>query len=166
MRSGQGNPDEARSARYVLKDYINAKLLFCHPPPNVDVDAFNARTHEIALRRAEGKKHAPTTRVSKGADTYIAAQNGSEPGQGQRSRVLDGEFFGSEMASRPFVGGKAFSRSKAFPHQHLVANDGTMLDPKYARLAAVVSNQDGVYGNDKHHKKPKRAKKRSGKGYE
>lgn len=33
MRSGQGNPDESRAARYILKDYVNAKLLFVHPPP-------------------------------------------------------------------------------------------------------------------------------------
>lgn len=33
MRSGQGNPDESRAARYVLKDYVNAKLMYCHPPP-------------------------------------------------------------------------------------------------------------------------------------
>ncbi|KAK0551397.1 hypothetical protein OC845_002204 [Tilletia horrida] len=33
VRQGQGNPDESRSARYVLKDYVNARLLYCHPPP-------------------------------------------------------------------------------------------------------------------------------------
>lgn len=33
MRSGQGNPDESRAARYILKDYVNARLLFVHPPP-------------------------------------------------------------------------------------------------------------------------------------
>lgn len=32
MRSGVGAPDESRAARYVLKDYVNAKLLYCHPP--------------------------------------------------------------------------------------------------------------------------------------
>lgn len=53
MRSGQGNPDESRAARYVLKDYINARLLFVHPPPtyldeiengeNLDPDAASAK---------------------------------------------------------------------------------------------------------------------------
>lgn len=33
-RAGQGNPDEARAARYILKDYINGKLLWVHPPPS------------------------------------------------------------------------------------------------------------------------------------
>ncbi|OAD07173.1 hypothetical protein MUCCIDRAFT_20654, partial [Mucor lusitanicus CBS 277.49] len=35
VRSSQGNPDEARAARYILKDYVNGKLLFCHPPPGI-----------------------------------------------------------------------------------------------------------------------------------
>lgn len=32
-KTGQGQPDESRAARYILKDYFNGKLLFCHPPP-------------------------------------------------------------------------------------------------------------------------------------
>lgn len=34
MRAGVGLPDESRAARYILKDYVNAKLLYCHPPPD------------------------------------------------------------------------------------------------------------------------------------
>ncbi|KEY69750.1 hypothetical protein S7711_03731 [Stachybotrys chartarum IBT 7711] len=30
---GLGQPDESRAARYVLKDYVNGKLLFVSPPP-------------------------------------------------------------------------------------------------------------------------------------
>ncbi|XP_046839425.1 large subunit GTPase 1 homolog isoform X2 [Xenia sp. Carnegie-2017] len=32
----QGRSDAPRSARYILKDYVNGKLLYCHPPPNID----------------------------------------------------------------------------------------------------------------------------------
>lgn len=32
-KTGQGQPDESRAARYILKDYVKGKLLFCHPPP-------------------------------------------------------------------------------------------------------------------------------------
>lgn len=32
-KTGQGQPDESRAARYILKDYVNGRLLFCHPPP-------------------------------------------------------------------------------------------------------------------------------------
>ncbi|XP_052284041.1 large subunit GTPase 1 homolog isoform X2 [Dreissena polymorpha] len=34
-------PDMPRSSRYLLKDYVNGKLLYCHPPPDVDSEAFN-----------------------------------------------------------------------------------------------------------------------------
>ncbi|PVU95110.1 hypothetical protein BB560_005887 [Smittium megazygosporum] len=40
-RSSQGNPDESRAARRILKDYVDGKLLYTHPPPNVDEKKFN-----------------------------------------------------------------------------------------------------------------------------
>ena len=36
-----GRPDGPRSARYILKDYVNGRLLYCHPPPGVDPVIFN-----------------------------------------------------------------------------------------------------------------------------
>ncbi|OMH86361.1 Large subunit GTPase 1 [Zancudomyces culisetae] len=41
-KSGQGNPDESRAARIILKDYVTGKLLYTHPPPSVDAPTFNA----------------------------------------------------------------------------------------------------------------------------
>lgn len=38
--TAHGQPDEARSARYVLKDYVNGKLLYCHPPPHIQAADF------------------------------------------------------------------------------------------------------------------------------
>ena len=35
---GLGQPDESRAARYVLKDYVKGKLLYCHPPPPPPAD--------------------------------------------------------------------------------------------------------------------------------
>lgn len=172
MRSGQGNPDEARSARYVLKDYVNAKLLFCHPPPGVSETEFNEQTHQNALRRVQGKKKAPVTRVGKDADTFVAPNVGptidgsSTVNSGGRTQVLDAEFFqqNASLAGHAFVNGKAFSRSKQFPHQNSVTNDGTPVGSRQARIASVLANQDG--GGNKHHKKMKRVKQRSGKGYD
>uniref|UniRef100_T1J4B8 Large subunit GTPase 1 homolog n=1 Tax=Strigamia maritima TaxID=126957 RepID=T1J4B8_STRMM len=37
----RGLPDEARSSRYILKDYINGKLLYCHGPPDVNQDDYH-----------------------------------------------------------------------------------------------------------------------------
>lgn len=49
--TGQGQPDESRAARYVLKDYVNGKLLFCHPPPHdpeIDAAEFNRTLYDFA----------------------------------------------------------------------------------------------------------------------
>jgi len=31
-----GQPDNPRSARYILKDFVKGKLLYCHAPPTHD----------------------------------------------------------------------------------------------------------------------------------
>ena len=36
MSSSKGGPDESRSARVILKDLVNARLLHCTPPPTAD----------------------------------------------------------------------------------------------------------------------------------
>jgi large subunit GTPase 1 len=171
MRSGQGNPDEARSARYVLKDYVNGKLLFCHPPPGISETRFNEQTHQESLLRATGKKRAPVTRVGKNADTFVPPNN-PEPlidnglpalGRGTTSQAFDYAFFESNaLAARPVIQGsnrtgKAYSRSTLFPHQNIVADDGTLLPG---------SRIKGIPEDGKRHKKMKRVKQRSGKGYD
>ncbi|KAH0826610.1 hypothetical protein J3R83DRAFT_4974 [Lanmaoa asiatica] len=186
MRSGQGNPDEARAARYILKDYVNGKLLFCHPPAGTSEESFNERTHELSLLRAAGKKRAPTTRVVKGADTYVATVLSpsstissdhdsilTTQAGGAKSLALDREFFAhnTPLSSRPFVQGSArhgqeFTRGMLYPHQNMVANDGTLLGPGPGRAAAVMNGVGGEGVGKKHHKKGKRVKQRSGKGYD
>ncbi|KAG8445121.1 hypothetical protein GDO86_010043 [Hymenochirus boettgeri] len=38
--TSHGQPDQPRSARYILKDYVNGKLLYCHPPPGIEPSDF------------------------------------------------------------------------------------------------------------------------------
>lgn len=38
MTTGRGSPDTSRAARVVLKDYVNGKLLYRHPPPDLSED--------------------------------------------------------------------------------------------------------------------------------
>jgi large subunit GTPase 1 len=174
MRSGQGNPDEARAARYVLKDYVNGKLLFCHPPPSTPEQSFNQRTHELSLLRVTGKKRAPVTRVGKGADTFVPANPSPilvAQGQGLKSQALDQDFFShnSNLSARAFLqgtsrNGQEFSRGRIYPHQNMVADDGTPLGHGSAKQASVSASASKV--GKKHNKKNKRVKQRSGKGYD
>lgn len=39
--TARGIPDNARSARYVLKDFVNGKLLHCHAPPGVKQEDYH-----------------------------------------------------------------------------------------------------------------------------
>ncbi|PVG02375.1 putative LSG1-large-subunit GTPase [Serendipita vermifera] len=180
-RAGQGNPDESRAARYILKDYVNAKLLYCHPSPGKDGKEFNQETAAIQLRQVLGKKKAPTTRVGKNADTAPEVLLGDgtlnesgvpAPPQSAKTRALDREFFESQaVGSRPYVkggnrDGKAFVRTKLYPHQNSIANDGTPLDPNQARAAAIIEASGIGVGSGKKHFKMKRGKQRSGKGYD
>lgn len=179
-RSGQGNPDEARAARYILKDYVNAKLLFCHPPPNYSADEFNCGARKLSLRRVAKKKRAPNTRVGKNASTYpldgtISDPSGlpRPPGHGQKSQSLDRLFFDETagLASRPFtkgVGGRiqSVSRPVLYPHHVSVADDGTPLAPHGVQFGTLMASAGGRGPGKKGHKKTKRTKQRSGKGYD
>lgn len=51
-RTGGGAPDSSRSARLILKDYVNAKLPFAMPPPSFEGSEkdFNAEFYEAAAK--------------------------------------------------------------------------------------------------------------------
>ncbi|XP_022594900.1 large subunit GTPase 1 homolog [Seriola dumerili] len=38
--TSHGQPDQSRSARYILKDFVSGKLLYCHPPPHINAEDF------------------------------------------------------------------------------------------------------------------------------
>jgi len=59
-----GQPDCPRASRYVLKDFIKGKLLYCHSPPGIaDVEYEPTRMSELALeklsRREEKERKHP-----------------------------------------------------------------------------------------------------------
>ena len=98
-KTGQGQPDESRAARYILKDYVNGKLLFCHPPPSdspIDPQEFNRELYDISL--------LPPKRQAAFADQIDESVAGSEEPsmldiggvmpQGPKSTRLDKRFFG------------------------------------------------------------------------
>ena len=150
---------------------MNAKILYCHPPPGISEISFNERTHELALLRSIDKKRAPVTRVGKGADTFVPSNvpvssgDGALPvlGQGHKSQAVDRAFFTntSNLAFRPFVQGSArngqeYSRAKLFPHQNAVANDGSALTGGRVQIDSVSAKLGAeIDPGKKHHKKNK-----------
>nr|XP_023026894.1 large subunit GTPase 1 homolog [Leptinotarsa decemlineata] len=39
--TSNGQPDNSRASRYILKDYMNGKLLYCHAPKGVDQSTYH-----------------------------------------------------------------------------------------------------------------------------
>lgn len=48
--TSHGQPDQPRSARYILKDYVNGKLLYCHPPPHINAEDFQPQHKKFQNR--------------------------------------------------------------------------------------------------------------------
>ena len=47
----KGMPDVQRAARYILKDYVNGKLLFCYPPAGLDSVEFQNHKYDPEKER-------------------------------------------------------------------------------------------------------------------
>lgn len=102
-KTGQGQPDESRAARYILKDYVSGKLLFCHPPPSdppIDPRHFNRELYELdhlpQKRRAVLAAQAETS-ITGSEDHSLMDDSESLsalPVQGEKSNRLDRRFFG------------------------------------------------------------------------
>lgn len=111
---GLGQPDESRAARYVLKDYVNGKLLFVHPPPTaedeplIDPHQFNEELYDIAHLPARRQAALAKTIVDPDdLDSDIASFVSSSKdlpieAPGARSRNIDSGFFGT--ATGPSAG--------------------------------------------------------------
>lgn len=113
--TGQGQPDESRAARYVLKDYVNGKLLFCNPPPAlegeepIDPQEFNKELYDIS-HLPERRQAAILKSMAVAGDDGDSNDNdfdsdiislnpstasGKPPvAEGLRSRNIDTGFFG------------------------------------------------------------------------
>lgn len=123
VRQGQGNPDESRAARYVLKDYVNAKLLYCSPPPGVDADEYNAEQRQRARDALKGRKYDPVL-----ADAALANRTLRLGGGGAKTRALDVAFFATVQDSGAMVKGRKGQPGRGVVQGRFAA-DGTPLAP-------------------------------------
>ncbi|KAJ5087850.1 Large subunit GTPase 1 [Penicillium angulare] len=102
---GLGQPDESRAARYVLKDYVNGKILFVHPPPvaegedPTDPNEFNKDLYDLAhlpeRRRAQIERTMAEVEDLDSETASMASKATAQEKPGARSRELDSGFFGT-----------------------------------------------------------------------
>ncbi|KAK3105322.1 hypothetical protein FSP39_022517 [Pinctada imbricata] len=62
--TANGLPDCPRSARYILKDFVNGRLLYCNAPPGVDPREFNS-TSVLSSRTVLKEKQQKTSKERK-----------------------------------------------------------------------------------------------------
>ena len=142
--TGQGQPDQSRAARYVLKDYVNGKLLFCHPPPAdppLDPREFNRELYDVA--------HLPQKRQAVLAAHAEASLTGSEnPSlmdgtdaipqvqvQGAKSTRLDKRFFGPGQNTAGHL-------TMPFNHQYSEQGQPQLSGRKLHAVTAMEKNVD------------------------
>jgi large subunit GTPase 1 len=124
----QGNPDDARAARILLKDFVNGKLIYCHSPPGISDVEFN-RGH-----------YTPSPVIEK-------TLNPNAPVLEDEREVIDENFFHEEEPRAMTKNGVFQGRSTQYGFQRSVGDDGRMLTRKERTL-----NED-VAGNMKPGKK-------------
>lgn len=61
--TANGQPDQSRSARYVLKEYVNGKLLYCHAPPGHNQKEFHVYAPRVRRELDEKKLPAQQQRA-------------------------------------------------------------------------------------------------------
>lgn len=164
-KTGQGQPDESRAARYILKDYVSGKLLFCQPPPSeppIDAKEFNRELYDV--------RHLPQKRQAILASQAEASITGSEdpslmddteslpavPLQGEKSNRLDKRFFGSSQSNAGHL-------TMPFNHQYSEQGKRQLTGRKLAAVTALEKNIDPsdvkLMNSKKHFKGNRKANK-------
>ncbi|KAJ2852691.1 hypothetical protein IWW36_000048 [Coemansia brasiliensis] len=174
FKSGEGNPDESRAARVLLKDYVAGKLLYCHPPPSWPADvSFNAEHHDMATL-ASRSHHVVADPNAPGAfSVKHAASDRRNAQRAVRSNTplasLDRQFFAPASGaallsaqrrskSHQVVQGRGYAQmlGNGIAARSLVNDRGEPIDS--SAVPAAMSKQS------KRHKKKRPSKQRSGAG--
>ena len=142
-KTGQGQPDESRAARYILKDYVSGKLLFCHPPPSdppIDPYNFNRELYDLAhlpvKRRAMLAAQAESA-VSSLEKPSLMDDIDSLPEvshEGEKSSKLDKNFFDLGQ-SNAYIG-------MPFNYQHTEQGKKQLTGRKMKALMALEKDAD------------------------
>lgn len=141
-KTGVGEPDESRAARYILKDYVNGKLLFCTPPPRdppIDIHEFNRELYNemhLPLKRQNGGVWSQDSDIlgDEAASVHGSVGEFVMPIElGAKSATLDKQFFS------PRVGTGHAGHLKS-PWARPSQTNGKMLSGRKARAVFAADN--------------------------
>jgi len=159
---GLGQPDESRAARYVLKDYVNGKLLYVEPPPESGIDpkTFNQELydefHLPEKRRAALVSAVDSLSLEKDTDAASMASEFIALPQGPKSERIDRGFFGPESTQGHV--------SMPFNHKYTEQGKDKLISGRKARTLVALENgidpkDVQVVSSKKHFKGGSRSKK-------
>lgn len=141
-RTGQGQPDESRAARYILKDYVSGKLLYCEPPPGeVDAREFNRELYDSVhlpeKRRPALAAAMNAMSVAEDDDTPAAEIDVALPA-GPKTSKLDKSFFGPGAKDAGHL-----NRPFNYKYSEQGSSSGKQLSGRKARtMVALEKGQD------------------------
>jgi large subunit GTPase 1 len=173
MKSSAGNPDDSRAARYILKDYINGKLLFCHPPPAeppIDPLEFNAELYEDEDRlpeRRRGKNVVVPPEAAEFAgddDDMISFIPGPQSG---KAASLDNAYFGRGVGAGGHLANPFHRQKDGIMQPAVTTSAGKMLSGRKAKTMIALDNNlnpdevAALRGTKKHFKANRRKKTRN-----
>ncbi|CAN9393110.1 unnamed protein product [Alternaria alternata] len=167
---GLGQPDESRAARYILKDYVKGKILFCHPPPTdppLDPKHFNRELYDVnhlpAKRRHHPLANLPGNHSLAGPEATTddmslmddELDGGGVPLQGAKTQRMDKRFFGP---------GQGMGRVNQ-PFHYKYSEQGKELSGRKAKMMAALEKdvdpkEMAMMGGKKHFKANKRRAKK------
>ena len=163
---GLGQPDESRAARYILKDYVKGKLLFCHPPPTeppIDTRRFNRELYDENHLPEKRRHNYALANAAAAADEELSDEDfdmAAAPLTGEKSSRLDKKFFG------PGQGNGHVSR----PFHYQYSEQGKQLTGR--KLKTLVAMEKGIDASEvqmnskKHFKANKRRAKKVRQEYQ
>ncbi|EXJ62610.1 hypothetical protein A1O7_03048 [Cladophialophora yegresii CBS 114405] len=153
-------PDESRAARYILKDYVNGKLLYCHPPPVKDTDTdveayghvFNDKLYDFA--------HLPAKRqawlIAHSDETTLDSESPSLPVKpletGPRARKLDSTYFSPSSGNAGHIKATPFNQQQSQQQKQLTGRKAKAM----AALEKGIDPSDLKMSDKKHFKGARR----------
>jgi large subunit GTPase 1 len=162
--TGQGQPDVSRAARYVLKDYVSGKLLYCHPPPSdppVDGSEFNRALYDVdhlPQKRRAALAAQSEAQISGEAEEDVSLMDHPHTApapapQGRKSTQVDKGFFGA-------AAGNAGHLTMPFQHKYSEQGKRQLTGRKARQMVALEKGVDvsEVRGGKKHFKGDRRKK--------
>ncbi|AAS53330.2 AFL042Cp [Eremothecium gossypii ATCC 10895] len=163
MTQGFGSADEPRAARYILKDYVNGKLLYINPPPHLEDDTPYTREECKEFNKAlYTLQNLPESRREQ---LLEAAKN-----KGITSLDLARDL--SKLTFSSHIGGDSLTQAKSVTHggkQAALYNAAKDLDREFFQLNGIQGKltkpfhqANAQQGNGKkHNKKNKKGKKKA-----